>query len=63
MTLPVAVLADAHVAAGDELRVQADGDGRIVLERAGDPLEKFVGTVPGLAAATDLERMREEWAR
>ena len=63
MTLPVAALAAAHLARGDELRVTAKGDGRILLERAVDPLDEFAGTIPGLAAATQLEKLRDEWAR
>lgn len=63
MTLPVAALAAAHVSQGDELRVSAKGDGRILLERAFDPLDEFAGAIPGLAAATQLEKLRAEWDR
>lgn len=63
VTLPVAALAAAHVAQGDELRVKAEGDGRIILERSVDPLDELAGSVPGLAAATQLEKLRDEWGR
>ncbi len=63
VTLPVAALTAARVSAGDELRVSAKGDGRILLERSIDPLDEFVGSVPGLAAATQLEALRDEWDR
>jgi bifunctional DNA-binding transcriptional regulator/antitoxin component of YhaV-PrlF toxin-antitoxin module len=33
MTIPKVPCEDAGVAAGDRLRVQADGEGRILLER------------------------------
>ncbi len=63
VTLPIATLAAAHVSQGDKLRVSAKGDGRILLERFADPLDEFAGSVPGLAAATQLEELRDEWGR
>ena len=63
VTLPVATLAAAHVSQGDELRVTAKGDGRILLERSVDPLDELAGSIPGLAAATQLEKLRDEWGR
>jgi len=63
VTLPVAALTAAHVSHGDELRVSAKGDGRILLERSVDPLDEFAGSIPGLGAATQLEQLREEWRR
>lgn len=63
MTLPVSALTAAHVSQGDELRVTAKGDGRILLERSVDPLDKFAGSIPGLGAATQLEKLRDEWDR
>jgi bifunctional DNA-binding transcriptional regulator/antitoxin component of YhaV-PrlF toxin-antitoxin module len=63
VTLPVAALAAAHLRAGDRLRVEAEGDGKIVLLRDRDPLDRFIGAIPGLSAAADLERLRNEWER
>jgi len=63
VTLPVAALAKARVRAGDELRVTVEARGRILLERDLDPLDKFVGTLPGLSEATNLEALRNEWDR
>jgi hypothetical protein len=45
------------------LRVSAKGDGQILLERFIDPLDEFAGSIPGLAAATQLEKLRDEWGR
>jgi len=56
-------LARARVRAGDELRVTVEGRGRILLERDQDPLDHFVGALPGLSEATDLEALRKEWDR
>lgn len=63
ITLPVTVLAAARVRPGDALRVEAQGDGRIVLSRDRDPVSDHAGAVPGLSEATDLEGLRSEWIR
>jgi bifunctional DNA-binding transcriptional regulator/antitoxin component of YhaV-PrlF toxin-antitoxin module len=63
VTLPVASLAQARISPGDELRVEVQGDGRLLLVRDRDLLSDLAGSVPGLAAAVDLQRLREEWAR
>jgi bifunctional DNA-binding transcriptional regulator/antitoxin component of YhaV-PrlF toxin-antitoxin module len=61
-TIPVAVLAEAGVKAGERLRVEALGPGRIVLTRAEDNLEDLLGALgddvfpPGY-----LEELRGEW--
>ena len=61
VTLPIAALRAAHAAPGDELRVEAESDGRIVLVRERDRLEELIGSMPGLEKATDLQRLRDEW--
>jgi hypothetical protein len=48
---------------GDELHVVADGCGRLVLTVVRGPLEALIGSAPGLSAAVDLERLRDEWER
>lgn len=63
VTLPVAALHEAHVKAGDELRVTVDEHGRLVLTPVEDPLEALIGSMPGVSAAADLETLRDEWAR
>ena len=61
-TIPVAVLAEAGVRAGERLRVEALGPGRIVLTRAEDSFDELLGAVgddvypPGY-----LEDLRREW--
>jgi len=63
VTLPVAALRQAQVKPGDELRVEVKGNGHILLIREQDPLEGYVGAIPGLANATGLAQLRREWGR
>lgn len=63
ITIPVDALAEAQVHPGDQLRVVADGRGRLVLTVVDDPLDALIGSAPGLSAATDLEGLRGEWER
>lgn len=61
-TIPVAVLAEAGIRAGDELRVEVLGPGRIALTRARDPLEELLGSL-GKEVYPEgyLEGLRAEW--
>lgn len=61
-TIPVAALTEAGIRAGDELRVEAVGPGRIVLIRERDPLEGLIGALgPDVYPEGYLERLRAEW--
>lgn len=63
VTIPAAALAAAHMAPGDELRVDVDSEGAIRLVREQDPLDALIASAPGLSADSDLETMRHEWRR
>lgn len=61
ITVPVAALRAAGLAAGERLVARADGPGRIVLEREHDALAEFVGVLPGVWTEGDIGRLRDEW--
>lgn len=63
VTLPVAALAAAGLGVGDELRVEADGTGRLLLVRETDPLDDLIGAGVGQEAELDLQELRDEWER
>jgi bifunctional DNA-binding transcriptional regulator/antitoxin component of YhaV-PrlF toxin-antitoxin module len=54
---------EAGIEVGDELLVRTDSDGRVVLVRERGRFTDFIGSMPGLAAAVDLEELRSEWER
>ncbi len=61
VTIPVDVLRDAGLAAGDVLDIQAAGKGRVEVRRRRDVIEEFAGALsypPGY-----LDDLRDEWDR
>jgi bifunctional DNA-binding transcriptional regulator/antitoxin component of YhaV-PrlF toxin-antitoxin module len=62
-TIPVDALREAGVAPGDELRVRADGPGRIVLERERGSIDDLAGSLVGAFPPGFLEELRSEWER
>jgi AbrB family looped-hinge helix DNA binding protein len=64
VTIPVKVLREAGLAAGDEVVVRAAGEGRIELERADDVIRRFAGSLPaGTYPRGHLEELRSEWGK
>ena len=68
MTIPVAVLERVGVAPGDELRVEADDAGRILLEpslsrgdRRREAIERSKGALSDVYEPGYLDRLRDEW--
>jgi bifunctional DNA-binding transcriptional regulator/antitoxin component of YhaV-PrlF toxin-antitoxin module len=61
-TIPVAVLAEAGIRAGEHLRVEALGPGRIVLTRAEDSLDDLLGALGrDVYPEGYLQDLRGEW--
>jgi bifunctional DNA-binding transcriptional regulator/antitoxin component of YhaV-PrlF toxin-antitoxin module len=63
ITVPVAILDEVHLGPGDEVDFAPDGDGRFIVTRRRDPLEEFIGSMPGFEHDVDLEGLRNEWER
>jgi bifunctional DNA-binding transcriptional regulator/antitoxin component of YhaV-PrlF toxin-antitoxin module len=62
VTLPVRVLKEAGLAAGDEVVIRAIGRGRIEVERSEDVIDRYAGSLPaGTYPRGFLHRLRDEW--
>ena len=62
VTIPVAVLAEAGIQAGEPLRVEALGPGRIILTRADESMEDLLGALGRDVYPEDyLQELRAEW--
>jgi AbrB family looped-hinge helix DNA binding protein len=64
VTIPVRVLHEAGLAAGDDVVIRATGSGRIEVERADDLIARFAGGLPARTYPPGhLDGLRDEWQR
>jgi AbrB family looped-hinge helix DNA binding protein len=62
VTIPAEAFRTAGLAAGDTLRVEADGPGRVVLTRLDELLDRYSGSLGEAGNLREqVERLREEW--
>jgi len=67
VTIPLHVLKETGLGPGDELKVEADKAGRVVLTRAElvrdrrRAIEETAGSMPGVWEPGSLDRLRDEW--
>lgn len=62
ITIPVSVLREAGLQAGDDVVIRAADRGRIEVERADDLISRYAGSLPaGTFPPGHLDRLRSEW--
>ena len=61
VTLPVDAMREAGLRPGDELRVDPDGTGRLVLVRERDVVAELAGDMGDVYTSGALDRIRDEW--
>jgi len=64
VTIPIRVLREAGLAAGDDVVIRAAGEGRVEVERAEDLVRRYAGSLPpGTYPTGHLDELRDEWRR
>jgi AbrB family looped-hinge helix DNA binding protein len=62
VTIPAAAFHGAGLAAGDMVRIEAEGAGRVVLTKVDDLVDRYSGSVStGGGLRRSLQALRDEW--
>ena len=62
VTIPAAAFRSAGLAAGDLVRIEAEGAGRVVLTKVDDLVDRYSGTLDMHGELRQrVETMRDEW--
>jgi bifunctional DNA-binding transcriptional regulator/antitoxin component of YhaV-PrlF toxin-antitoxin module len=62
VTIPAAAFHGAGLAAGDLVRVESEGAGRVVLTKVDDLVNQYSGSLAtGGRLRRDIEALRDEW--
>jgi bifunctional DNA-binding transcriptional regulator/antitoxin component of YhaV-PrlF toxin-antitoxin module len=62
ITIPVRILHESGLVAGDEVVIRSIGNGRIEVERADDLIRRYAGSLPGGTYPSGyLGQLRGEW--
>jgi bifunctional DNA-binding transcriptional regulator/antitoxin component of YhaV-PrlF toxin-antitoxin module len=62
VTIPAAAFRGAGFAAGDLVRVEAEGQGRVVLTKVDDLVDRYSGSLAtGGELRRSVEALRDEW--
>ena len=66
--MPLELVRQLELEVGDEFRVEADEDGRVILSKQPsrsaqrrEAIAAVAGSVPGVWQPGDLDRLRDEW--
>lgn len=63
VTLPVAVMREAGIRAGEEIVVRRVGDGEVLIAARGSRVRRHAGIAAGIYRPGELDRLRDEWER
>ncbi len=61
VTIPKQAMDDAGLRAGDRLRAEPGGPGRVVLVREDSPVDRHAGRLTGTYRPGELDELRDEW--